>query len=129
MIQFTEGGADRISAQKTLHDEFDQSTDYHAFKLEEIGAIKVELDQTQNELRQVNARNVELEDQTRRLKNDIKTIGKMHQTNNSTTIKSKIISKNAQTNTEPVKAEKSAKYRYMVELEIFETPFLSKIFR
>ena len=105
MIQFTESHEHHSLPQRTLHDELDQSTDYRAFKLEEIGAIKVELDQSRYELHNVTARNVDLEDQTRRLKNELKTIGNIQQSVNPHVGRIKLSVRNAHTNTDEIKPE------------------------
>ena len=59
----------------TLLDEFDQSNAYKSFKLEEIGEVKLELDQTRLELTQTETERDELEDKIRRMHNELKLIG------------------------------------------------------
>ena len=65
--------------QRTLHDELDQSNDFRAFKIEEIGALKAELDLANNDLKTKSRENGKLEDQVRQLKKELQTFdGSVH---------------------------------------------------
>ena len=63
--------------QRTLHDELDQSNDFRAYKIEEIGALKAELDLANNDLKTKSRENGKLEDQVRQLKKELQTLAKL----------------------------------------------------
>ena len=119
VIQFTES---RIRG-RTLHEEFDDNSDYREFKMEELGELKVELDHTVNELSLYRNKNTELEDSLRRLRNEYKSISTIHQQTDQRTGLIKMPTKNVHTNTpQPKKAsllEKLADYILAIAICLF----------
>ena len=88
--------------QRTLFDELDQSKDYRAFKLEEIGAMKAKLDEANAKVTRTETKKSELEEQVRRLEHELKAVGTIHQAAGGTTRRQPINVrlKHAETNTE-----------------------------
>ena len=102
VIQFTDSSVAAPAPQRTLFDELDQSKDYRAFKLEEMGAMKAKLDEANAKVTQSETKKSELEEQVRRLKHELRAVGNIHQSAGGTTRRHPINVrlKHAETNTE-----------------------------